>query len=421
MMRLVVPRVCARALFVAALFSPGSLLAKDLSNAGPAIVDGFVYVPSGEGGVACLPPLAVGAPLLAATLAALDEVELDPQFAVILTAKPLSCASIYYVPVKNDVAGIGYQRSGDSERFDDAPERRLEGIVFLNDLPYWLNEPEELKAAFLHELGHRWLTRVHARVDGEDISLTGRDDEHWSYFLDAGASPLEGNLWSEDMPPFSTAPRYPLSYTPLDLYLMGALGPDEVPPFRLLDPDAEAGALLDCDGRRLSRASAPQRCDPLAVPGSFRTITIDDVIDAEGPRQPSAEDAPRSFSVAFLMLDEERPSLSSESCASFSRLTGELIEVFSDATDARLRLESATPQGSSCAELEPAPPPPAQGCATSGPGSSRAGSSHFARILLFLVVGLVGVGRRFLSREQARRPSPGLFSAADRTCARTRG
>src|SRR5690606_34248280 len=124
---------------------------------------------------------------------------------------------------KNDVAGIGYQRSGDSERFDDAPERRLEGIVFLNDLPYWLNEPEELKAAFLHELGHRWLTRVHARVDGEDISLTGRDDEHWSYFLDAGASPLEGNLWSEDMPPFSTAPRYPLSYTPLDLYLMGAL------------------------------------------------------------------------------------------------------------------------------------------------------------------------------------------------------
>src|SRR5690606_33315670 len=132
--------------------------------------------------------------------------------------------------------------------------------------------------------------------------------------------------------PFSTAPRYPLRYTPLDLYLMGALGPEEVPPFRLLDPDPEAEELLDCDGRRLSRASAPQRCEPLAVPGSFRTLTIDDVIEAEGPREPTAEDAPRSFRVAFLLFDDERPALSSESCASFSRLTGELLEVFSEAT-----------------------------------------------------------------------------------------
>ncbi len=401
---LVVPRVCAPALFVAMLFPPGPVLAKDAPTAAPTIVERLVHVPSGDGELACLPPLVVAEPLLEATLAALEEVQLDPHFAVIVTAARLSCSSIYYVPVKNDVLGIGYQRSSESERFDDAPGKRLEGIVFLNDLPYWLESPEELKTAFLHEIGHRWLTRVHARVDDEDVPLTGRDDEHWSYFLDAGVSPLEGNLWSYDEVPTATAPRYPLRYSPLDLYLMGALEPEEVPPFRLLEPTAEAEELLDCDGRRLSRASVPQRCEPLAVPGTVRTITIDDLIEAEGPREPTAADALRSFSVAFLVIDDNRPVLSSESCANFRRLTGELTRVFSDATDSRLSLENEVSEGASCATLQEASTSPfdkssARGCAISVP----AGAGGSPRIGSFLLgAGAFAFGLRRLRRAAWR-------------------
>lgn len=394
MMLLVAPRICAPAFVVASLLSPGNPLAAETPIAA-ASIEGFVHVPSGRAEVGCLPSLVVGKSLLERTLSALDEVELDPHFVVVFTAAPLSCSSIYYVPVKNDVRGIGYQRTHESELFDDAPGRRLEGIAFLNDLPYWLEETEELKSAFLHEIGHRWLTRVHARVGNEDISLTGRDDEHWSYFLDPGGSPLEGNLWSEDTPPVATAPPYPLHYAPLDLYLMGALEPDEVPPLRLLEPAAEGGDLLDCSGLGLSRASAPQRCEPLAVPGTWRTITIDDVIEAEGPREPPAAEAPRSFSVAFLVLDEKEPALTSESCASFSPLTKELLEVFSSATDRHLSLENVVSEGASCATLEETSTSPSaeiatQGCAISAHAGCRGVSSPIG---LFLLVGIGILGR----------------------------
>lgn len=396
MMLLVAPRICAPAFVVASLLSPGNPLAAETPIAA-ASIEGFVHVPSGRAEVGCLPPLVVGKSLLETTLSALDEVSLDPDLVVVLTAAPLSCSSIYYVPVKNDVRGIGYQRTHESELFDDAPGKRLEGIAFLNDLPYWLQESEELKSAFLHEIGHRWLTRVHARVGEEDVSLTGRDDEHWSYFLDPGVSPLEGNLWSEEDPPVASAPRYPLHYSPLDLYLMGALEPDEVPPLRLLEPAALRGDLLDCNGRRLSPASPPQRCEPLSVPGILRTITVADVIAAEGAREPAAADARRSFSVAFLVVDEKEPALTSENCGSFSRLTAELLEVFSSATDGHLSLENVVSEGASCATLDETSTSPTgetstQGCAISVHAGGRGDSSRFG-LLLLVGMGIVGLRR----------------------------
>lgn len=347
-------RACAQA---AALLCCLGRVANAQTAPPPAqLADGFVYAGGESGEVGCLPAATVATPLLTATTRALDAAGLDPDFAVLLTAQVLTCPSIFYSSVENDIEGIGYQRERQPALFDDAPDRRLQGIAFLNDLPYWEDNPAEFELAFLHELGHRWLARVHATLADEEVALTGRDGDHWSYFLDTGGSPLEGNVWSDgdqDGTFVANTPAFPVRYSALDLYLMGAASADEVGPLRLFRPDVSANdAQLDCSGRPVAPASPPQACGPLTFSGAWQPLSIDDVIQAEGPRLPSVEEAPKRFSVAFVLLDPGDAGFDADGCQRVGAWAEHLTALFSDATDGRLTLENAALGGKSCAELE---------------------------------------------------------------------
>jgi hypothetical protein len=357
---------------------------------------GFVYVPGESGEVGCLPPGVVDSALLSVTERVLDEVGLDPDFVVMLTAGVLTCPSIFYRSVKNDISGIGYARQREEgEFFDDAPGRRLQGIAFLNDLPYWQDEPDEFETAFLHELGHRWLARAHATVDGEDVDLTGRDGDHWSYFLDSGGSPLEGNVWLdiEDGEARTDTPMFPKHYSALDLYLMGATAADEVPPLRLFVPDDSQ--LEDCRGGPLGPASPPQTCGSLSLPGTFVPVEIADVIAAEGPRIPTSADAPKAFTVAFLLLDPGDADFDAERCEELSGWTERLTELFREATDGQLELENAVLSGTPCDELALAEPPPtASGCTVGGAPGRALGTRSPSWPLALVGLVLAGLTRR---------------------------
>lgn len=91
----------------------------------------------------------------------------------------------------------------------------------------------------------------------------------------------------------SMQPASGFSY--LELYMIGVLAPEDVPPFFLLENTRPAGR--DGEGRPLVRAD---RID----------ITVEDVIAHNGPRVPSFEDAPKNFSTAFVavVLPGETPS-----------------------------------------------------------------------------------------------------------------
>lgn len=339
-------------LFVALALLPSPVFAA------ATLADGFVYVPEIAGEVGCL-PIDAGGPLTDVVTTALDEAGLDPDFAIVLTARALSCSSIYYSALANDVSGIGYGRSEPEEIFDLTPGRNLQGIAFLNDLPYWLEYPDEFRSAFLHEIGHRFLARVHAEVDGRDFDLTGRQGGHWSYFLDSDGSPVEGNEWTEGEDAVTATPEFPDHYSALDLYLMGALAPEEVPPFRLLDPSESAA--LDCDGRPLTSASPPQTCEPLELSGTWVSLTVDDVIAAEGPRSPAPGDARTTFEVAFVLFDPGNADFERDTCETLRRASADLLEHFHDATDGRLELVNAATGGHSCDDL-PWARPPSSGC-----------------------------------------------------------
>lgn len=353
------------------------------------IAPGFVYVPGESGEVGCLPPGSIDTALLNVTERSLDAVSLDPDFVVVLTAGVLTCPAIFYLPVKNDVSGIGYAHTEESELFDRAPDLRLQGVAFLNDLPYWQEEQDEFETAFLHEIGHRWLARVHASIDGEDVDLTGRDGEHWSYFFDSGGSPLEGNVWlggEGGAAPTAQTPAFPTRYSPFDLYLMGAYEADEVPPSRLLAPSEHD--LSGCDERPLGAASPPQTCEALDVPGEFVPVDIEDVIRAEGPRSPSASEAPTAFTVAFLLLDPGGKDYGTEQCESLAAWTERLIPLFGEATEGRFELLNAVETGSACEELILAAPPQTSGCQlTPRPPKTRA-PLPFASAVVLLVLGI---------------------------------
>lgn len=277
----------------------------------------------------------------------------DPQIAVVFSLEVPPCADLFYAAVENDVRGIGYQHFYPQELFDDSPDAALEGVAFLNDVPYWEIYPEELRRAFLHEVGHRWGVRVH--VAGDDpTALLGRDREHFSYFLDTssarGVSPLEGNIWRETGTHFVTETDGASSgYSDLDLYLMGVLAPEEVAPFRLVVPEDERD-LIDCSGARLDETSPPQRCAPLELRATEREFSIFDVLEVEGVRDPPASAGPVVVEIGFYFFTSEG-AWTVEGCEHWEREVRDLDALFERATDGRMSLSNVMSEGPSCDQL----------------------------------------------------------------------
>lgn len=307
---------------------------------------------AGAAALACGPPSIARPALKDLVLAAGDELGADAEIALVFTTRPLACGNIYYVPLANDVRGIGYRHADARDVFDDTPGRRLEGVAFLNDWPYWQPRLEELHSALLHEVGHRWAARVHARVgDRVTAALLGREGNHWSYFLDSGGSPLEGNVWrATSSGQTSDTPRDPRRFSELDLYLMGLLPPGEVPPLELLVPAPTEAR--DCAGNDLAASSPPQTCAALELDAERITVPIDDVIAAEGPRLPAASDAPRSIGVLPLVLQSSAEPWTAAECEALALAVHEGLDAFERATQGRLSVQNVLAEGMRCEAIQ---------------------------------------------------------------------
>lgn len=316
---------------------------------GARIGPGFVYLPAASGLVACGLRSMANDALTTQVTEAERELGLDVQLAVVLVTHPIGCDNLFYVPVANEIRGIGYATTNGVELFDEDPETQLEGIAFLNDWPYWEAEYDEFRTAFLHEVGHRWGARVSARRDGVDYTLTGREGGHWSYFLDSGGSPLEGNRFELDAPMQTATPALRLQYSPLDLYLMGVTAPETVGAIRLLvDGSAER---RDCAGHVVTQSSPPQTCAPNSLDGHWMELRIEDVIAKEGPRVPASVQTSGELNVGIFVSGSQSESWSVGSCERLTSAIDEALYDFARATGERLRLKNAIDVGLSCSDL----------------------------------------------------------------------
>ena len=150
-----------------------------------------------------------------------------------------------------------------------------------------------------HEMDHRWAAFSYAKVNGKMISL---GDPHWDAGLQARdpfpyvrpieASAMGGGVWQDNHDGTFTqlddnyyVPATGYSY--LDLYLMGLLSPAEVPDFFLLQNLKYAGR--DDNGHAIFKADR--------LP-----LTIQNVIAADGPREPDVDHSQRQFNTGMVIM-----------------------------------------------------------------------------------------------------------------------
>jgi PKD repeat protein len=141
---------------------------------------------------------------------------------------------------------------------------------------------------FGQEMTHRFAS--FAEVPGE--GMLGRQDAHWSFFMNTEASVMEGNRWIEDGNGFLSTAGFE-TFSQLDLYLMGVLDAGSVaePLFVIQNPQQAGGR---------TPGSEPEV--GVHIRGDRHDLTMAEIIAQVGPRVPDAAVAPNVFSLAFILV-----------------------------------------------------------------------------------------------------------------------
>ena len=189
-----------------------------------------------------------------------------------------------YVGLRNDIRGIGLSVFDFSAPWGGAG--RLRGVINYPIDAYF----DGAEQAMMHEIGHSWINY------GKDAVL-GPAVPHWP------PSTMALGTMGFNIPGSQAGGTFPWSlvplgdgtvridrvspsdrYTPLDLYVMGLLPPDSVPPMYVLPASANPNTFVD------------------GMVSPARTYTINDYIAGHGVREPSSAAAPRTYALAVVVL-----------------------------------------------------------------------------------------------------------------------
>jgi len=309
----------------------GDFVPVDLSNTGPT---------AGGGG-------AVGERF--AEQAQLDTVEVARKFyqthpdnydqLIIWTdTRVVDDAFAYEVTVANEVRGIGLSQFDASRDFGSAGRLRSYAVMD------WIGKyPEDPLQTFLgenntvsllgQEVGHRWLAFLEFRdYRGErSEALLGRDQAHWSFFMDSDASVMEGND-IEDLGGGSFRTTAAVRrYSRLDQYVMGLIPASQVPLFFYVDNPVNVAGGREAD-------SAPRV--GVTFNGTRRDVLIEDIIAINGPRFPSSVDSPRVHRQAFVFVVGQGRSQDDAQIAKVDRIRRAWETFFDQATEGRMRAQT---------------------------------------------------------------------------------
>lgn len=201
----------------------------------------------------------------------------------------------FYLTVKNDLQGINQAIADNAAAFGSTG--KLQGTIDLGNISQLAAAPygaklEETVTTLNHELMHRFGSYVRFKNQDRTLntSLLGRDNAHWSYLLDSKGSLMYGNGWKDNGNSTFTSTSVMSGYSQLDLYLMGMIPKEQVPPMLLIDNPA------------IDYTKLPHLGD--TITGTARTVTIDDIIAAEGERIPNSTTSQKKFNVGFVLLSK---------------------------------------------------------------------------------------------------------------------
>jgi len=249
----------------------------------------------------------------------------------------------YYLPLQNDVEGLGNCNFNTGESFGCTfqsfnQDTRLQGFVFMNSIEYWrgfdwnfdgvvhpyTSPDSSIYSTLAQEVAHRWLAALRFKdpvTGATSKKLLGRDGSHWAAFVDTDGSVLDGWDWIEDDVGLKAIGAMD-TFWAVDLYAMGALAAPEVPRFFTID-DARfvpngyfgnqlipAAAAISVPSPSLFEANNVQ----VRATGSKKELGIADIVAAEGMRCPTPGDAPSAFRQLFVLVT--RPNQTASQVAS---------------------------------------------------------------------------------------------------------
>lgn len=186
--------------------------------------------------------------------------------------------------VSRSAEGLGFPDYTPHEAWGG--DTKLRSVVMLREVRNLRGGPS------LHELAHQWGATLIRSVDYLHWGLAGVGGQLGGW-VTGSLEVLEPGLYRGFGPtgaPFHIIANYGnrVPYAPLELYMMGFLPPDSVPPVEV----AVGGEVVDA-------LAGTFRADSIAM------ITIDDIIRNFGPRRPAWPDAPRQFRALYVVLSTE--------------------------------------------------------------------------------------------------------------------
>ena len=247
-------------------------------------------------------------------------------------------AFAYEITVANEVRGIGVDIYDLSQGYGSAGQ--LRSVVMMDDIHKYPDDPtqrfngENNSLSLMgQESGHRWLAFMSFLDANHQISNVwlGRDQAHWSFFMNSDASVMEGNQ-IQDLGggAFKTTAAVQ-RYSKLDQYAMGLLSDADVPPtFYVANPTNVVPSVTSVSAPRVG----------VTFNGTRRDVLIQDVIGAIGPRQPAAAQSPRVHRQGFIYLVSAGQAVDQSIAAKVDRFRLAWTAFFTQATDGLMRAET---------------------------------------------------------------------------------
>jgi hypothetical protein len=251
---------------------------------------------------------------------------------VVYTDKRLTAQGTfaYERGVRNEIGGLGEGTYDYSSDYGSAGP--LASFVMMDSITKY---PDDLNQRFLngidsalsvlaHETGHRWLTRALFR-DGATTSdaLLGRQLAHWSFFMNSGASFLEGNeIQDLGAGRFQTTAAS-MRYSPLDQYLMGLRGPDEVP-----------GTFYVADVTQVTAARDRTPEVGVAFGGTRHDVAVADIVAAIGQRSPGVSSSSKVLRQSFVFVSTKTTPAESD-LAKLERIRAAFPAFYTAGTEGR--------------------------------------------------------------------------------------
>lgn len=215
-------------------------------------------------------------------------------------AMPLPGAKAFYTGVKNDIQGIGTAQYDATDQYGSSGQ--LQGVIEMGNIAGLASDPtttgfEDTVALLTHQFMHRWGANVsfYDASGTKSSALVSSDgNRHWSYLLDTNGSTLYGNHWRDNgngtftslEPDSGALSGLGRIFSPLDLYLMGLSGQEQVPDMLLIENPAVDSSQSPAVG--------------IVINGATKHISINDIIAAEGERVPGVAASQKTFKAAFI-------------------------------------------------------------------------------------------------------------------------